>query len=72
MLASQVVVKIESDLELRYGSLVFREEINNNSYVYLEELQKLKGFSMHPIQPIDIEKPASVSKSHPIVWRLPL
>lgn len=53
-------------------SLVFKEIITNETYIYKEELEKLKGFDFHPHNVIDIEKPASVSKNHTIYWRLPL
>lgn len=53
-------------------SLVFKEIITNETYIYKEELEKLNGFDFHPHDLIDIEKPASVSKNHTIYWRLPL
>ena len=42
-------------------SLVFKEIVTNETYIYKEELEKLKGFDFHPHNVIDIEKPASVS-----------
>ena len=53
-------------------SLIFREVIKNNSYVYIEEIDKIPGFDFFPKVSIDIEKPASVSKEHTLIWRLPI
>ena len=52
-------------------SLVFRERISKDTYIYLEELLKLSNFTLHPKATIDIEKPASVSKDHALIWRFP-
>ena len=72
MLATQVIVRIDSAEELKNCSLMFREKISKDTYIYMEELTKLTNFKLHPKQTIDIEKPASVSKDHQIVWSLPL
>ena len=53
-------------------SLVFREVIQKDAYVYIEELEKVADFDFYPHTSIDIEKPASVSKNHTFIWRLPL
>lgn len=51
---------------------MFREKISKDTYIYLEELTKLTGFELHPMQTIDIERPSSASKDHEVRWRLPL
>lgn len=48
--------------------MIFREKITNETYIYLEELTKLKGFNFFPKYAIDIEKPASVSQEYPFIW----
>ena len=53
-------------------SFVFRENIYDNSYVYLEEVLKLPDFDLHPKTPIDIEKPSSVSQNHTVFWSVPI
>ena len=58
--------------EERDSSLVFAPNIGKNTYVYLEELQALNGFEFYPADPIDIEKPATVSPDQLFLWRLPL
>ena len=67
-----MVVRIDSEAESVNSSLIFREHISKDTYIYLEELLKLTGFDLHPNATIDIEKPASVSTKHNLVWRLPL
>ena len=51
---------------------MFVENVSKDCYIYLEEVAALQGFKFWPHTPIDIEKPASVSKDHEFVWRLPL
>ena len=53
-------------------SLIFREKIQKDAYVYIEEIDKLNGFDFFPKMSIDIEKPSSVSKEHTLIWRLPI
>ncbi|TNV75922.1 hypothetical protein FGO68_gene17326 [Halteria grandinella] len=53
-------------------SLVFREDISSDIYIYLEEVQVLKNFDFWPHEAQDIEKPASVAKTYEFIWRLPL
>lgn len=50
---------------------MFREHISKDTYIYMEELTALDGFELHPLQPIDIERPSSASKDHEVRWRLP-
>jgi hypothetical protein len=59
-------------LDERRCSLVFRENITKDIYVYLEEAEILQGFEFWPHMAIDIERPASASKNHEFVFRLPL
>jgi hypothetical protein len=63
---------IGSEQEFKNCSLVFREKVTNETYVYQEELLALKGFHFFPSWPMDIEKPASVSEERPLIWILPL
>ena len=62
---------IEKEEERKNCSLVFRETVSNNSYIYREELLQ-KGLEFLPSSPMDIEKPASVSKDQTFIWRLSL
>ena len=48
MLATQVIVRIDSAEELKNCSLMFREKISKDTYIYLEELTKLTNFKLHP------------------------
>lgn len=52
--------------------LVFRELIQKDAYVYIDEIAKLKDFNFFPQLDIDIEKPSSVSKEHNLIWMLPI
>ena len=70
-LRTNVTVRFDSEAE-RDGSLVLAHKVGKNTYVYLEELQMLDGFDFYPTHPMDIEKPASVSKDQLFMWRLPL
>lgn len=53
-------------------SLIFKETVTKDAYVYIEEIEKLKNFDFFPKTSIDIEKPSSVSKEHTLLWRLPI
>ena len=57
-----------------YGrcSLVVRELISKDVYIYLEEVEALKNFEFWPHEPMDIEKPASSAQDYEFIWRLPL
>ena len=55
--------------EIDKCSLIFRETVTKDAYVYLEEVKAQNGFEFWPGYPIDIEKPASVSQDHQIIWR---
>ena len=54
--------KIDSQEEYDNCQLISRERVSNETYIYQEELQNLKGFKFFPDWPMDIEKPASVSE----------
>ena len=53
-------------------SLIFKETVTKDAYVYIEEIEKLQNFDFYPKTSIDIEKPSSVSKEHTLLWRLPI
>jgi hypothetical protein len=52
--------------------ILIRETISKDIYIYLEEVLALKRFEFWPHEPMDIEKPSSVSKEYEFIWRLPL
>ena len=61
-LVTNITIRIDSQEELRNNSLVIREMVTNNTYIYLEELKtKKQSLEFWPEKGIDIEKPASVS-----------
>ena len=72
-LVTNVSFEVQSEEEL-YGAdtpnLIFREIVTKDTYVYLEEWQLNPGLDFFPLVPIDIEKPASVSADHELLWRL--
>lgn len=57
-LANFITFKVESQREVDTCKLVFVENVNNEGYIYLEEVIKLSDFELHPKDPIDIEKPS--------------
>ena len=61
LMQTNVTFKIDNEEERKACYLVFRETVSNNSYIYREELLQ-KGLEFLPNAPMDIEKPASVSK----------
>ena len=63
-------IELTNDNE-RKCSFIIRENITRDTYIYLEEVQVLDGFEFWPNKPIDIEKPASVSKDHEFIYRIP-
>ena len=61
-LVTNVTFRLDSELEVRNNSLIFREMVTNDTYIYLEELRTRKpSLEFWPEKGIDIEKPASVS-----------
>lgn len=74
VLITNVTFRAQNPKELSMSgpSLIFREKITKDAYVYIEEIAKLEGFDFFPKMSIDIEKPSSVSKEHTLVWRLPI
>ena len=69
-MVTNVTFQLDSELEIRNQSLIFREEVSNNTYIYLEELKnKKKTFQFWPEEGLDIEKPSTVSKAQAFVWR---
>ena len=71
-LVTESTYVIEDQNEFNNCSLIFREKVSNETYIYQEELQALKDFKFFPTWPMDIEKPASVSEERPLIWILPL
>ena len=53
-------------------SIVIREAISKDVYIYLEEAEALKNFDFWPHEPMDIEKPASTAAEYEFIWRVPL
>ena len=60
------------DAKYRSCSLVFRENITRDIYVYTDELEMIKGFEFWPKTVIEIERPSSVSDWHQFVYRVNL
>ena len=71
MLVTNISALVEQTSELRC-SLVFRENITCNQYVYLEEAEILDNFEFWPHKAIDIEIPSSKAIDHEFIWRVPL
>ena len=67
---NDLTYKIDSQHEFDNCQLISRERVSNETYIYQEELQNLKGFKFFPDWPMDIEKPASVSEPRQFLWRL--
>jgi hypothetical protein len=74
LIVTNITFRAQNPKELsNYGpSLVFKENVTKDAYVYIEEIEKLKNFDFFPKMSIDIEKPSSVSKEHTLLWRLPI
>ena len=66
-----ITFRIDNENEYKNCSFVFAETIPKDSYLYLEEIKKLREFDFFPHIPMNIEAPASVSKSQEFMWRLP-
>ena len=61
-LITRVLFRIDTLDELKKCGLVFLENVTRDNYIYLEEVKQLKNFEFWPNdEPMDIEKPASVS-----------
>lgn len=59
--------------ELQQCSLVVRENITKDHYIYYEEVTRdLPGFQSHFDKVMNIEAPTSTSKDETWIWRLPL
>ena len=74
LLVTNVTFRAQNPKELSMNgpSLIFKETVTKDAYVYIEEIEKLEHFDFFPKMSIDIEKPSSVSKEHTLVWRLPI
>ena len=74
LLVTNITFRAQNPKELsnKGPSLIFRETVTKDAYVYIEEIEKLKNFDFFPKMSIDIEKPSSVSKEHTLMWRLPI
>ena len=72
VLSTSVIVRIDSEEDLANCSLVLKEHVNKDTYIYVDELQRLPDFEFHPKTTIDIERPSTASEEHTLIWRLPL
>ena len=70
-LVTNVTFRVDSEHEYKNCSFVFSENVPAGSYIYLEEVKKLREFDFFPHIPMNIEAPTSVSKSQEFMWRLP-
>ena len=61
-LITNISIKIENLFEYEEYSLVIKENVTKDTYIYMEEAKAIKGFHFWPHIPNDIEKPSSVSK----------
>jgi hypothetical protein len=71
-LRTNLTYTVENPSEYEKCSLVIREWISQDVYIYLEEVQALRHFEFWPHHPMDIEKPASTAKRYEFIWRVPL
>ena len=56
-----------------YSHLFYnRETTPKDIYIYLEEVEALKGYEFWPHLPQDVEKPASTALAYEYIWRLPV
>lgn len=53
-------------------ALVFRENITQGVYIYIEEAEAINGFEFWPTRLIEIERPASASINYEFIFRVPL
>ena len=60
-LRTNLTYTIEHPVEFEKCTLVVRELITKDVYIYLEEVEALKNFEFWPHDPMDIEKPASTA-----------
>ena len=69
---TEATFRMDDFEEFQNCKIVFREVVTKDAYVYLEELEKLKGFEFYQDGgAMDIERPARVSKDQVLVWALP-
>ena len=61
-LITNISIKIENLFEYEECSLIIKENVTKDTYIYMEEAKAIKGFHFWPHIPNDIEKPSSVSK----------
>mmetsp|Transcript_41273 Transcript_41273/g.39747 ORF Transcript_41273/g.39747 Transcript_41273/m.39747 type:complete len:158 (+) Transcript_41273:1-474(+) len=71
-LVTTVALLFHDPLDLQRCSLIFREDITKDIYVYVEEVEGMKGFEFWPLTPIDVERPSSASERHEFLYRVPL
>jgi hypothetical protein len=69
-LVTNATFRIDSQEELDKCSLIFKQTLPKDAYIYQEEIKAVKGLQFWPGYTIDIEKPASFSKDYEIIWRL--
>ena len=74
MLRTNVTYTTDLEVDLKYCSFVFRENITSDLYVYYEEVTRdMPGFETWPHHlPMNIEAPAQKSEPQDFIWRLPL
>ena len=60
-LRTNLTYTLEHPVEFEKCTLVIRELITKDVYIYLEEVQALRNFEFWPQEPMDIEKPASTA-----------
>lgn len=70
-LVTNTTFQIDSHEEYENCSFIFVETVRKDSYIYYEEVKKLKEFEFFPHTPMNIEAPASVSEDMQFLWRLP-
>eukprot|EP00347_Sterkiella_histriomuscorum_P017092 403350699 len=52
--------------------LIIKENIPQDIYIQLEDVQGLRKFDFYPKIFMDVEKPASISEGREFIWRVPL
>ena len=53
-------------------SLVLKENITNDVYIFVEEIEALPDFEFWSHFPIETEKPSMVSQNYELIYRLSL
>ena len=61
-LITNITFRLDTVEELEKCSFIFIENMTRDTYVYLEEIKKVKEFKFWPHIPMNIEIPASESK----------